>query len=90
MEPSEYYREMGHRLRRKRQMLGWTQAELAGRVPLPQSQLSRLERGDFQMLDAWQFKRLCDTLLTTPDFVLGYTDEPGAVPLDVCQGAQSA
>ena len=90
MEASAYYREVGHRLRRKRQMLGVSQEALAARVPLPQSQLSRLERGDFHHVDVWQLRQLCDALLTTPDFLLGYTDDPGAVPLSGCLGERAA
>ena len=90
MEASAYYREVGHRLRRKRQMLGVSQGTLAARVPMPQSQLSRLERGDFHLVDVWQLKQLCAVLLTTPNFVLAFSDDPGDVPLSGCLGERCA
>ena len=51
MEASAYSREVGHRLPRKRQMLGVSQGTLAARVPMPQSRLSRLERRAFHHVD---------------------------------------
>ena len=89
MEAAGYYREVGRRLRRKRQMLGVSQETLARRAGLPQSQLSRLERGDFHQMDVWQLKQLCDVLLTTPNFVLGFSDDPGEVPLSVRLGERT-
>src|SRR5437879_2674040 len=76
-----YQRLIGSRIRRKRQMLGWSQGDLARRVGMPQSQLSRLERGAFSLVHIWQLHQLIEVLLTTPDFILGAIDDPGEVPL---------
>ena len=84
MDAAEYQRLVGSRIRRKRQMLGWSQGALARRVVMPQSQLSRLERGAFTLVQLWQLRRLIEVLLTTPDFILGATDDPGEVPLLGC------
>ena len=86
MDASEYQRLVGNRIRRKRQMLGWSQGELARRVPMPQSQLSRIERGDFVLVQLWQLHQLIEVLLTSPDFILGKSDDPGEVPLSGCPG----
>ena|SRR5712691_5909123 len=84
MDAVEYQRLVGSRIRRKRQMLGWSQGELARRVVMPQSQLSRLERGAFSLVHLWQLRQLIDVLLTSPDFILGASDDPGEVPLPGC------
>ena len=84
MDASEFQREVGRRIRRKRQMLGWSQGGLARRMAMPQSQLSRLERGEFKHVDIWQLRRLIDVLQTSADFLFGKTDDPGEVPLPGC------
>ena len=84
MEAAEYQRLVGSRIRRKRQMLGWSQGDLARRAAIPQSQLSRIERGVFSLVKLWQLHQIITVLLTTPDFILGATDDPGEVPLLGC------
>ncbi len=84
MDSADFHREVGYRIRRRRQMLGWSQGELARRMPMPQSQLSRLERGEFKHVDIWQLKQLIEVLQTSADFLLARSDDPGEVPLRGC------
>jgi transcriptional regulator with XRE-family HTH domain len=83
MDATAFAQEVGHRLRRKRQMLGHSQGDVARQIAMPQSQLSRLERGDTWHISLWQFARLCDVLRTSADFLLARSDDPGEVPLSV-------
>jgi transcriptional regulator with XRE-family HTH domain len=87
MDQAAFQREFGRRLRRKRQMMGWSQRELAQRVGMPQGQLSRIERGDFQLIQLWLVRQLLEALRTSPDFLFGYSDDPGEVPLSDYIGA---
>jgi|ERR1700730_5226644 transcriptional regulator with XRE-family HTH domain len=81
MEASEFPREVGRRIRRKRQMLGWSQGDLARRMAMRQSQLSRLERGEFKHIDLEQLRQLIEVLQTSADFLLARSDDPGAIEL---------
>ena len=81
MDAATFQREVGHRTRRKRQMLGWSQRDLARRVAMPQSQLSRLERGEFKHVDLWVLRQLIEVLQTSADFLLARSDDPGEVSL---------
>ena len=89
MDAAEFPREVGRRIRRKRQMLGLSQGRLAERVGMPQSQLSRLERGDFKLVDVWQLSQLMEELRASAYFLFGKSDDPGEVPLPGCPGAGS-
>src|SRR5438132_293694 len=88
MDATEFQREVGHRMRRKRQMLGLSQREVARRLAMPQSQLSRLEKGDFKHVDLWQLRQLMNVLQTSAGFVLGEHEDPGPVPLPGCPGKE--
>jgi transcriptional regulator with XRE-family HTH domain len=81
MNAAAFPREVGHRIRRKRQMLGWSQRDLARRVAMQQSQLSRLEHGEFKHIDLWCLGQLIEVLQTSADFLLARSDDPGEVPL---------
>ena len=80
MDAAEFPRAVGRRIRRKRQMLGWSQGQLARRVGMPQSHLSRIERGAFKQVDLWHVYQLIAVLQTSADFLFGQSDEPGDVP----------
>lgn len=71
-----YLEDVGKRLKKQRDNLGWTQAELVNRLPadveLTDKQVSRLETGK-SGTGLETFKDLCLTLQKTPDyFLLGY------------------
>jgi transcriptional regulator with XRE-family HTH domain len=46
LDDEEFFREIGHRLRGRRQGLGWTQAELARRCGLHKAYVGFVERGE--------------------------------------------
>ncbi len=84
MDASAFPTEVGHRIRRRRQMLGWSQRELARRLAIPQSQLSRLELGGFKHIDITLLGHLIEVLQTSAAFLLARSDDPGEVPLLGC------
>lgn len=49
MEPGSVQKLVGDRLRRRREYLGWSQQDLADRLAIDQSGVSRLERGSARM-----------------------------------------
>jgi transcriptional regulator with XRE-family HTH domain len=46
LDDEEFFREIGHRLRSRREDLGWTQAELARRCDLHKAYIGFVERGE--------------------------------------------
>jgi transcriptional regulator with XRE-family HTH domain len=46
LDDEEFFREIGHRLRTRREALGWTQAELARRCDLHRAYTGFVERGE--------------------------------------------
>jgi transcriptional regulator with XRE-family HTH domain len=46
LDDEEFFREIGHRLRGRREAQGWTQAELARRCDLHKAYIGFVERGE--------------------------------------------
>ena len=46
LDDEEFFREIGHRLRERREASGWTQAELARRCRLHRAYIGFVERGE--------------------------------------------
>ena len=46
LDDEDFFREIGHRLRGRREELGWTQAELARRCELHKAYIGFVERGE--------------------------------------------
>ena len=46
LDDAEFFREIGHRLRARREGRGWTQAELARRCGLHKAYVGFVERGE--------------------------------------------
>jgi transcriptional regulator with XRE-family HTH domain len=46
LDDEEFFREIGHRLRERREALGWSQAELARRCELHKAYSGFVERGE--------------------------------------------
>ena len=46
LDDEEFFREIGHRLRERREALGWTQAEVARRCELHKAYIGFVERGE--------------------------------------------
>jgi transcriptional regulator with XRE-family HTH domain len=46
LDDEEFFREIGHRLRSRRDERGWTQAELARRCDLHKAYIGFVERGE--------------------------------------------
>jgi transcriptional regulator with XRE-family HTH domain len=46
LDDTEFFREIGHRLRQRREALGWTQAEFARRCEMHKAYIGFVERGE--------------------------------------------
>lgn len=66
----------GDRVRARREQLGMTQIELAGKVGLRDQAISNIEHGK-QSPNAESLTLLADSLQCSADWLLGRTDEPG-------------
>jgi len=78
---------IGHRIRRKREIMGKSQREVAEAIRMGPAQYSRLEKGDYFSIRFDQLIRLADALHTTTDYLLWRSDDMGIIPPDVCPGA---
>ena len=65
----------GERLLERLEDRGWSQAELARRVGVSPQSIGKLARGESQ--GSKHLHRIAALLLTTPEYLLGETDEPG-------------
>lgn len=69
MSESELRRDLGRRIVRRREELGWSQAELARRLSVPRGRLSKWERGAHAPSLAW-LQALSGVLGMTADELL--------------------
>lgn len=70
--PSELFK---HRLRKAREMRGWSQGDLADRAGLPPSSIAHFEAGSRKPSFDTLY-RLANALEMTTDYLLGRVDEP--------------
>lgn len=71
--------QLGNRVRRRRDSLGLTQHDLAELTHIPQTLISRIERGVNKNPGADVLKRLALNLRCSIDWLVGlYDDEPDA------------
>jgi transcriptional regulator with XRE-family HTH domain len=76
-QPHAYGRALGKRLRRSRQMRGFTQMELAALSGVPQPQISKLESGGTDDPGVKSIRNLALVLGVTVDYLLGlYIENP--------------
>ena len=73
-------KEFGRRVRRRRMAIGIMQVELAQRSGLPQTQISKIERGQYHSMNLTALVQLARVLHTSIDYLLGESDEAGEVP----------
>jgi transcriptional regulator with XRE-family HTH domain len=66
---------LGDRIRQRRERLGWSQGELAQATHMPQTLISRLERGVNKNPGADVLKRLAVALHVSIDWLVGMYDE---------------
>ena len=71
MEESAIRREFGRRIRRRRMALGMIQRELARRLDMLPTQLSRLEKGGYRSINIAKLVQLADALHTFYGLPLG-------------------
>jgi transcriptional regulator with XRE-family HTH domain len=79
MSDTSLQAKIGYRVRRRRMALGWNQTELASRMHMPQGHISRLERGKYAAVNPEKLRTLAQILSTTTDYLLGLSDDPGAI-----------
>lgn len=84
MAESTVAQEFGRRLRRRRQVMGFTQRAIADAIEMAPPQYSKLEAGGIRMVQLEQFKALVSKLETSADYLLGLSEDMGHIPPDVC------
>ena len=60
LDDEEFFREIGHRLRARREESGWTQAELARRCELHKAYIGFVERGErnVSLINLWRIAKV--------------------------------
>ena len=79
-QDTEAAQVFGSRVRRRRMMVGLNQRQLAERIGVPATHLSRLEGGYMLTVGVGELLRLIDVLQTSADYLLGLSNEPGEIP----------
>ena len=77
MEEREVF---GTRLRRRRQMLGLNQQQLADQLGMRVASISRYEQGVYKEMSFARLRQIALALQTTADFLLGLSNEAGPIP----------
>ena len=62
---------VGHEFRREREEQGFTQGEVAKKLGMNQTRLSRIETGVYQMRLA-EFEQMCLFYRLSPSYVMGW------------------
>jgi transcriptional regulator with XRE-family HTH domain len=60
--------------------LGKTQVKLSQEMNIPQTVISRIEKGEYRAMNISLMAALADALYTTADYLLSRTDDAGEVP----------
>jgi transcriptional regulator with XRE-family HTH domain len=69
------YKEIGSRIKQKRKSLNLTQLQLAEKVGLTESSISRYESGKIATMPTSTVNKICDALNIKPSELLGLTVE---------------
>ena len=69
------YKEIGLRMKRRRKALDLTQLQLAERIGLTESSISRYENGYIATMPTSTVNRICEVLQIKPSELLGLTEE---------------
>ena len=69
------YEEIGHKIKLKRKSLNLTQLELAQKVGLTESSISRYESGKIATMPTSTVNKICSVLKIQPSELLGLTPE---------------
>lgn len=67
------YKEIGRKIKNKRKELNLTQLELAKRIGLTESSISKYEAGKIETMPTSTVNRICDVLHIAPAELLGLT-----------------
>jgi len=76
------YIEIGNRINQRRKKLGLTLADVAADVGVAASTVQRYEKGDFGRVKMPVVKAIARALKASPEWLLGYTDDPYDYELD--------
>lgn len=69
------YKEIGRKMKTKRKELNLTQAELAKRIGLTESSISKYEAGKIETMPTSTVNRICEVLHIAPAELLGITTQ---------------
>lgn len=67
---------VGNRIRERRKALGLSAEELGGRIGKDRATIYRYENGDIEKLPASSIWGLAKALHSTPDYLMGWVDDP--------------
>jgi transcriptional regulator with XRE-family HTH domain len=73
----------GQRIKKRRKELGYNQAEFARLVGMAQSSLSEIERGESNLPNSKNMKKICEVLQVTPSWILTGEDGQLRYPTDI-------
>ncbi len=74
----------GEKIRKAREERGYSQRDMADKIPMNQSNYSKLER-NMQEPSLSQLRRLCELLLLDPHYLLGLPVTPAATDPRLCE-----
>lgn len=69
-------KSVGNRIRERRKALGLTAEDLGSRIGKDRATIYRYENGDIEKLPLNVLTPLANALCTTPDYLMGWTDDP--------------
>ncbi|MEJ8548372.1 helix-turn-helix domain-containing protein [Brevibacillus borstelensis] len=68
---------VGQRIRYLREKNKWSQIQLAEKLGIHNTVLSRIESGEKKTVDSHLLSKAADVFMVTTDFLLGKSDNPG-------------
>ena len=72
--------DFGHKVKMRREKLGWTQTELAKAIGLTQNRISKIESGEVTQLSFKNLRALARALGVSVDWMLGTWDDVDQAP----------
>ena len=73
---------VGNRIKERRKELGLTAEDLGKRIEKDRATIYRYENGDIEKLPLNVLTPLADALYTSPDYLMGWTDDPNDTVID--------
>jgi transcriptional regulator with XRE-family HTH domain len=86
-DESEFCKEVGRRIRRRRHIMQLTQADISRSLNAKRSYVTELEKGTYKSIRFMRLKQLAEILQTSLEYLLLLEDDdPGSIPPMRCLG----